>query len=312
MITFLLVQLGGGQEESYRLHKFKTWTFGDVRKVHVVGGFLFLAKEDGVKILNLVTLSDSVKGVKLPEYVTGERPVDILYSKGSMYVAFNTRTSPEIDVVDFKTGELKTSLTVGGNIINLAMGSKYLFVLTSIGMEIFDVSNPSEPKDAGSIPFSGFTGTSMKVAFPYIYVSAGKDGLIIFKVEGGQIKKVYQYQPPDGSPVIDAEPYGNYVYLACAKGGIKVIDISRSGNQLVGEVKTESPVFELRRYRKILLALFGSKGVKLYSIARPMAPMLSAYYTNGQYLYDAGAYKKYLVLAYGPAGIITFKSPVLK
>ncbi len=312
MITFLITQLGGGQEEIYRLHKFRTWTFGDVRKIHLVGGFLFVAKEDGVKILNLVSLTDSVKGVRLPEYVTGERPVDVVYYKGTMYVAYNTRTAPTIDVVDFQKGQLKTSLTTGGNIINVAVGSRYLFVLTSTGLEIYDLTNPTDPQDAGSVPFSGFTGTSLKVVFPYLYVSAGKDGLFIFKVEDGKIEQVYRYQPSDGSPVIDAEPYGNYVYLACAKGGIKVIDVSKGEQPLVGEVKTQHPVFALRRYKKVLIGLFGSNGAKLYSLAQPSSPLLSAYYTNGQYLYDAGAYGKYLVLAYGPGGIITFRSPLLK
>ncbi len=313
MITFLVVQVGGGQEEVYRLHKFKAWTFGDVRKIHVVGGFLFIGKEDGVKVLNLITLTDSVRGVKLPEYLTGERPSDIVFSKRTMYVAFNTRTTPEIDVVDFGTGELKSSFPTGGTIINMAVGGRYLFVLTSLGLEIYDISNPTDPKEAGNVPFSNFTGTSMKVALPYLYVSTGRNGLMIFKVEGGKVRRVAQYIPPDSSPVIDAEPYGNYIYLACAKGGLKVVGIDRSGNlQLLGEVKTRHPVFALRRYKKFLIAMFGSNGVKIYSIARPSSPLLSAYYTNGQYLYDAGAYGKYLVLAYGPGGVITFKSPIFR
>lgn len=313
MITLLALQVGGGQEEIYRLHKFKVWTFGDVRKIHLVGGFLFLGKEDGVKILNLVTLTDSVRGVKLPEYITGERPTDIVYSKRTMYVAFNTRTTPEIDVVDFGTGELKTSFPTGGTIINMAVGGRYLFVLTSLGLEIYDISKPTDPKEAGNVPFSDFTGTYMKVDLPYIYVSTGRNGLVIFKVEGGQVRKFAQYVPPDGSPVIDAEPYGNYIYLACAKGGIKVVGMDRSGNlQLLGEVKTQHPVFALRRYKKFLIGMFGSNGVKIYSIARPASPLLSAYYTNGQYLYDAGAYGKYLVLAYGPGGVITFKSQIFR
>ncbi|NPB03132.1 MAG: hypothetical protein GXO39_01790 [Thermotogae bacterium] len=312
MIALLLAQLGGTQEEIYRLHRFGTWTFGDVRRIRVVGPFLFLAKEDGVKILNLITLQDSVKGVKLPEYITNERPTDMAYYQRTMYVAFNTRDNPEIDVVDFSTGELKMSLPTGGSIVSIEVGSHYLFVLTSLGIEIYNLSNPTEPKEAGNVPFSGFTGTTMKVFFPYIYVSAGKDGLFIFKVEGSRIKQVYHYQPPDGSPVIDAETYGNYVFLACAKEGIKVINTANGDNPLVAEVKTEKPIFKLRRYKKYLLGMFGSDGLKIYSIGNPSSPNVSAYYTNGQYLYDAGASGKYVILAYGPSGIITLKAPFFK
>ncbi|NPA79690.1 MAG: hypothetical protein GXO29_01380 [Thermotogae bacterium] len=309
-MLLLMSQLGGGQEEIYRLHKFGSWSFGDVRRVKVVGGFLFVAKEDGVKVLNLITLKDSVKGVKLPEYITGERPTDIVYYKRTMYVAYNTRTAPQIDVVDFGSGELKMSIPTGGSLISIATGSHYLFALTSLGLEFYDVSDPVEPKEAGALTFAGFTGTSMRVVFPYIYVAAGKDGLFIFKVSKGEVKKVLNFKPADGSPVIDVEVYGNYAFLACAKGGIKVLNTAKG--QVVSEVETPHPIFALRRYKKFLLGLFGSNGLKMYAIRDPLNPLLVAYYTNGQYLYDAGASGKYVVLAYGPSGVITLKSNLLR
>ena len=312
MIGCLIAQLTGGVVEAYKVRKYATWTLGDVRKVLVVANYLFVSHRNGVKVLTLPKLKDKVGDRRLFEYPTEDRPVDVEYYGEMVYIATNPPAAPTVYVVSFATKELKASLTPAGTIINTDISSKYLFVLTSFGINVYDLSDPSNPVEFGDIPFSGFTGNSMKVYFPYVYVAAGLNGLIVFKVEGNSIKKIYHYKPPDGSPVVDVEVYGRYIYLACAKGGLKVLNVEKAQNPLTYELQTEKPVFTLKRHRKYLLATFGSGGLKVYSLSRPSNPLLVAYYSNSQHLYDVDVYKNYILLAYGTYGILNLVSSAIR
>jgi len=132
MITFLLSQAG---EEIYSFKKLGSWTFKEVWGAYAYGGFLFASTQDGVKILNIYNLRDSVKGIQLVEFRTGTRPVGTAYYKGFFYVGVNAPSGPEIDVVSFTDGKVATSIPTGGRIVSLGISSNYLFVLTSLGLK---------------------------------------------------------------------------------------------------------------------------------------------------------------------------------
>lgn len=316
MITFFVSQLGGVSEEIYEFKKLGSWTFKEVSKVYAQGGFLFVGTPEGLKILNIITLKDSVKGIQLPEYKTGTRPVGIAYYKGVVYVGVNKLTinklpAPEVSVVSFTDGKLIASIPTSGSIISLSVSSNYLFVLTSLGIEVYNISNPKNPQNEANFVLSSGTALSMYASYPYVMIALGQDGLMILKMVGKSLSKVYEYKLPDGNPVLDVSPYGSYVYVAAGKGGIKVLNIT-SKNPLVGEIKTDKPVSRVLVYGKYLLASLGDGGLVMYSLSNPSSPLPVAYYSNGMLLYDIAVYSNVVALAFGTGGIITLKSKLLR
>jgi len=311
MITFLVFQIGSATEEIYEFSKIGSWTFKEVSKVYAQGGFLFLGTPEGLKTLNIITLKNSVKGIQLPEYKAGARPVGIAYYKGVVYVGVNKLTAPEISVVSFTDGKLITSIPTSGNIISLSVSSNYLFVLTSLGLEVYNISDPTNPQNEANLVFSSGAALSMYASYPYIMIALGQDGLMILKMEGKSLSKVYEYKLPDGNPVLDVSPYGSYVYLAAGKGGIKVLNTT-SPNPLIGEIKTDKPVSRVLVYGKYLLASLGEGGLVMYSLSNPANPTPVAYYSRGMFLYDIAVYSDVVALAFGTGGVITLKSRLLK
>jgi len=303
MIILLISQAG---EEIYSFKKLGTWTFREVSGVYIYGGFIFASTPDGIKILNAYNLKDSVKGVQLPEFRAGTRPVGVAYYKGFFYVGVNAISGPEINVVSFTDGKLSTSIPTGGNIISLGVSSNYLFVLTNLGLEIYDLSDPKSPQNFANLVFSAGSALSMYASYPYVLISLGKDGLMILKVEGNSVKKVYEYTLPDGSPVLDAVPYGSYIYIAAGTGGIKILNTT-SQNPLVGEIKTEKPASRVVIYNKYLFASLGSGGLVAYVLTNPASPTVFGYYSNNLFLYNIAVYENIVALAFGQGGLITLR-----
>jgi hypothetical protein len=255
----------------YSFKKLGSWTFREIWGAYAYGGFLFASTQDGVKILNIYNLRDSVKGIKLVEFRTGTRPVGTAYYKGFFYVGVNAPYGPEINVVSFTDGKVATSIPTGGRIVSLGISSNYLFVLTSLGLEIYDLTDPKSPQNFANLVFSAGSALSMYPSYPYVIVSLGAEGLIILKVEGNSIKKVYEYRLPDGSPVLDAVPYGSYIYIASGMGGIKILNTA-SPNPLVGEIKTEKPASRVVIYNRYLLASLGKGGTYDVYFNKPGIP----------------------------------------
>ncbi len=302
MIFLVLTQV----EEIYSFKKVGSWSFREVWGIYAYGGFLFASTQDGVKILNIYNLKDSVKGIQLPEFRAGTRPVGVAYYKGFFYVGVNAISGPEIDVVNFTDGRLSTSIPTGGKIISLGVSSNYLFVLTNLGLEIYDISDPKSPKNFATLVFSAGSALSMYASYPYVIISLGKDGLIILKVDGNSVKKVYEYTLPDGSPVLDAFPYGSYIYIAAGTGGIKILNTT-SQNPLVGEIKTEKPASRIVIYNKYLFASLGKGGLIAYTLTNPASPTVFGYYSNTLFLYDIAVYENIVALAFGQGGLITLR-----
>ncbi len=302
MIFLVLTQL----EEIYSFKKIGSWSFRDVWGIYAYGGFLFASTQDGVKILNIYNLKDSVKGIQLPEFRSRIKPVGTAYYKGFFYVGLNAPYGPEINVISFTDGKLVSSIPVGGKIVSLGISSNYLFVLTTLGLEIYDLVDPQSPKAFSNLVFSAASALSMYPYYPYIIISLGKDGLIILKVEGNSVKKAYEYTLPDGSPVLDAVPYGSYIYIAAGTGGIKILNTT-SQNPLVGEIKTEKPASRVVIYNKYLFASLGNGGLVAYTLANPLSPTVFGYYSNTLFLYDIAVYENIVALAFGQGGLITLR-----
>ncbi len=311
MITFVICQLGRFKEEIYQFDKLRTWTFEEVSKVYAVGGFLFVGTPSGLKILNIVTLEDSVKGVQLAAFKSDSRPVGIGYYKGVVYLGINKLNGPEIDVVNFTDGSLITSLPASGNIVSLAVSSEYLFVLTSLGIEVYNISNPKNPQNVANMVFSSGAALSMSVVYPYIMIALGVDGLVILKMVGSALQKVYEYKLPNNEPVIDVATFGSYVYIAAGRGGIKVINTT-GREPLVGEIKTDKPASRAVIYEKFLFVSTGEGGLTMYSLSNPSSPTPVAYYSNGMFLYDIAVYSNFVALAFGTGGVVTLKSNTLR
>lgn len=310
MITLILNSQLSGAEEIYRFTKQGTWTFSEVSSIYAVGGFLFASTPVGLKILNIFTLKDSVKGVQLPEYRAGLRPVGSAYYKGVVYVGLNKTPTPEVAVVSFTDGRLITTVPTGGNIISLDVSSNYLFVLTSLGIEVYNISNPESPQNVANLVFSSGVPLSMYVGYPYVIVGFGQEGLVILKFNEQTLQKVYEYKFPS-DPVLDVASYGPYLYIASGKGGIKILNIN-SQNPLVGGIETDKPASRVKVRGKYLFASLGEGGLVMYSLENPSSPVPVAYYSNRMFLYDFDVYSDVVALAFGTGGIITLKSNLLK
>ena len=120
---------------------------------------------------------------------------------------------------------------------SIALQFRYLFVTTRRGLEIVDVTMPSEPRKVESalVPLSAAGG--LTVARTYAYVANGKDGLAIIDVKKPLAARLLRSWNADGGLIdsrdvmIASTNASLFAYVADGVGGLKVVQLTSPSSQ---------------------------------------------------------------------------------
>lgn len=159
-------------------------------------------------------------------------------SKGTFYYYENRDDSfqPRIELSRGPTLVAQTS-TVGSAQDVFVVG-KYAYVAAGeLGLQIFDISNPSKPMLVGGFDSSG-SAQGVFVRGNYAYLADGKEGLRIVditdpkspKETGGLAPRNPQGAKKSADSIqpgaMDVFVVGNYAFVACGIGGLQIVDVT--------------------------------------------------------------------------------------
>jgi len=159
-----------------------------------------------------------------------------------------------------------TEIAVAGNFAYLPLTREY-----GGGLQIVDVSDPMNPRRAGSIypPWYDFPG-GIEVSGNLAFVAASDHGLWIVDVTNPSVpttKTVFSVS----SSVFDVDIEGRYAYLLCADA-LKVVDVI---NPLAPVILSSVPLPEWP-YRLLVqhgrAYIIGSFGLRVFDLANPVSP----------------------------------------
>ncbi len=150
-----------------------------------------------------------------------------------------------------------------------AVQFRYLFVTTSEGLRVVDVTTPAKPRlvQGALVPLAD--ARKLHVARTYAYVAAGKDGLAIIDVEKPEKAFLYQAFNAGGTindaydVVVASTNASLFAYVADGKNGLKVLQLTSPASQPNFYGFSPEPKPELIAWRKTVHpALSLSRGLE--------------------------------------------------
>src|SRR5260221_2423000 len=112
-----------------------------------------------------------------------------------------------------------------------ALQFRYLFVTTSRGLEVLDITQPAAPHRIENDLVALRDARRVSVSRTYAYVAAGSEGLVIVDVERPEQMREYQRYTAGGKlqdvrdVVVGATNASLFAYLADGAGGLKVLQL---------------------------------------------------------------------------------------
>ncbi|MDB5678849.1 MAG: hypothetical protein JWM94_1851 [Sphingomonas bacterium] len=147
-----------------------------------------------------------------------------------------------------------------------ALQFRYLWVTTSRGLEVFDVTRLDRPVAIPGAVVPLADARRVYVARTYAYVAAGKDGLVIVNVTNPEVPVVYQRVTFGGEVndtqdvVIGSTNASLFAYVADGRNGLKVLQLTSPSSQpnfygfspapkpeLIAWARTPSPALALSK-----------------------------------------------------------------
>jgi hypothetical protein len=120
---------------------------------------------------------------------------------------------------------------------SVALQFRYLFVTSSAGLEVIDVTHPDAPGLITGSRVAIADAHRVFVSRTYAYVAAGRDGLVIVDVERPEAMKEYLRfdaggQLVDSRDVVVASTNASlFAYVADGGGGLKVLQLTSPDSQ---------------------------------------------------------------------------------
>jgi hypothetical protein len=118
-----------------------------------------------------------------------------------------------------------------------ALQFRYLFVTTSAGLEVVDVTLPEKARRVEGARVELADARRVYVARTYAYVAAGREGLAIIDVERPEAPKLFAKFTADGKiadardVVVGSTNASLFAYVADGSGGLKVIQLTAPDTQ---------------------------------------------------------------------------------
>lgn len=164
---------------------------------------------------------------------------------------------------------------VGGSLARFQIVDDYLYTVGDSELDIFDISNLSNPSHSGNM-YAGWNIETMFYVDDYLYLG-GTNGMFIYNIQNRtQPTYTSEFTHWEGCDPVVVD--GNYAYLTLRGGNLcgqqesvlEVIDVSDKTNPvLVGQYTMENP-YGLGFKENSLFVCDGTAGLKIYDKSNPL------------------------------------------
>jgi hypothetical protein len=177
------------------------------------------------------------------------------------------------------------------NAFGVCISGSYAYVGGS-GLQIIDVSDPSNPTLAGSYWIPGST-YSVYISGSYAYVAGGTSGLQIIDVSDPSNPTLAgSYDTPDQARGVYIS--GSYAFVADTSSGLQIINVSTPSNPtLAGSYDTPGFTYGVYVSGSYAFVASGTSGLQIIDVSDPSNPTLAGSYdTPGEArgVYISGSY----------------------
>ncbi len=283
------------------------------RGIYVSGNHAYLAAEQGIYIYDISTPSAPVQTALYDALgATGE---DVFVKENYAYAATGRFSrdaeNKRLVILDIEnpaapTLETEAGTKLTGSYRGIHVHGDYAFLSTSSGLEVFNVSDTSEPTRVAEVAAASDEdqGYGVYITGNYAYLAKGEDGLQVFDISIPTSPAwVGQYTTPRLAKGVHVS--GERAVLADAYGGMTVIDVS-DPSQLtpLGRFDAQVYIGNLAIHGNLAFLTQGYfSGVISLDISNPAAPRFlgsvnagikaGTVKTDGRYVYvDVAHYEK--------------------
>jgi hypothetical protein len=246
-------------------------TTGQTQRLTVAGNYLYLV--DGHDVLKIIDASNPTTLQVVGTYTSTNNPLN--------------------------------DVTVVGNYAYVAYG----FYLPPTGpMLVIDIRNPAAPKLASKVNPSTYNGRRVAVSGHYAFqCSVSPNALYAIDITYPYVPTIVQGGYYAGFIIPNFALYGNYIYLANAHGGLKIVDISNPAKlTLAGTYATSSIVSGVAVSGNYAYVAADDAGLQVIDISNPTAPQRVGGYDTGGQAQDVTVAGSYVYVASGTNGLMIF------
>jgi hypothetical protein len=222
------------------------------------------------------------------------------------YISSRTGRLSIIDLTDPRTPQLIGSYDLPHNARNIAISDQTTYVAAGInGLQALDIDKFASAEQIKTLKVKGYL-QSILFDDSFFYLATRSDGLYVAERDSlGKPGAVVAALPLDGY-VMDMVRYGDRLFIACSKAGLRVVDISNPTTpsitaplDIVGNFKDIAVV-----ENRLFLADYAT-GIRIVDITNPGTPIEIGQFEL-QNLKRLTADDKYLYAATAQSGLYIF------
>ncbi len=207
------------------------------------------------------------------------------------------------------TNNSLNDVTVVGNYAYVAYG----FYLPPTGpLLVIDIRNPAAPKLASKVNPTTYNGRRVAVSGHYAFeCSLSPNTLYAMDITNPFMPVSVPGGYSAGLMISNFALHGNYIYLANAHGGLKIVDIRNPASlTLVGTYNTSSIVSGVAVSGNYAYIAEDTNGLQIIDVSSPTAPQRVGGYDTGGQAQDVTVAGNYVYVASGTNGLMIFPSEI--
>jgi hypothetical protein len=212
---------------------------------------------------------------------------------------------------DYAAWELTSQ--VGGIAQAVVIQGQTLYVGVGMHIEVFDISNPSEPTLVGSsVILPNFVEGLFANSSNYLYAACGADGLQILDISNPAAPRVVSSYDTLGFTE-DVYLKGNYAILADGPNGIQVIDVSDPRQPVwVAEAYPLAYTYDVEISGNVVYAAAGGSGLLVVDLSDGEQPQEKGLISLDGFTYGLAisGSRVYSASAWGGVGVVDISDPL--
>jgi hypothetical protein len=207
----------------------------------------------------------------------GAHDVDVSGSYAYVAAVFNEDANAYLSILDLSDPanpvEVGATPWLGGHEGGVQVVGPRAYVTTLVGLQIVDVSSPTDPTVLGGLGTPGYA-LDVAVVEPYAYV--GDYGSILAVDVSNPTTPVIVGSTPSQGVTENIVIAGDHAYVAAGEGGLEIVDISvPAAPVVVGTVATPGYAEAVHVFGTWAYVATGLSGLQIVEVSDPSAPVLA-------------------------------------
>ena len=178
---------------------------------------------------------------------------------------------------------ISATTTAATSYYNLFVWGNYAAVAQQgNGLQIYDISNPADPKFLSSYSTGGGSANGIFVSGNYLFIAYGQEGLHILDVSN-PASPIYRSSLvlPGFADVENVFVAGNYAYLAAKNSGLYIVDLSNLDTLVaLSQYNLGSGIaYDIKVIDTLAYIAYGDVGLEIVNLKNPLIPAFVGRYT---------------------------------